>query len=255
MKISDIYRNYFGKMFDGELAPERRVGAIGPRCAELIARCGVVHYDANYKTGSTNELRGLRYVESQRAEAKFVDGVWHIECAGEHAAYAVWDSRFVFVDKNVFHASTLFPGNWTRTTWTAWQLADTDVDVDVATIEAAIKADNDMARDAVVWRPRPNQFVIRIVGHEGTCLDPDGREWTFAANNAVMQTLADAVGVPLERLPMALANDKVVGRSRYTAKGQYYCKYSGTFSPEELERVVGFATMRRIRRAQPNLTA
>jgi hypothetical protein len=251
MKISNIYRTYFGQTFNGQLSPERRAGDLGPRCAELIARAyGAVHIEATYDTGSANSLRGLQYVKSQLALATFRDGAWRIECAGEHAAYAAWDSHFEMISAGVFRAITLFPGHWSRTTWPTWKLdLDADVDIDTTAFEAAIKADDDMARDAVVWRPRPNQFVIRFVNHEGTCLCPDGTKWSFVVTNEIKRIIARSIGVDVDALPSALANDPVVGRSLYCRKGRYYDRYTGYPSPEIVERVVGFGTTKRIRRA------
>ena len=237
MKISDIYRHYFGCEFDGKLDAGRVPGKLGPCCAELLARvAGRVRLEALYTTGS--EFRGPRYVRGQEARATFDGREWTVAYDGDHASWYVSDPWWSQVRRGVRSADRLFGGHWSRRGWTRWEIDDVDV-VDIAAVEAAIAEDDAVARESVVWRPRENQFVIRVNDEngDGVCLDPDGTEWSFRANKDAMNALAASAGVPPADLPRALANDPVVGRSRYTA-------------PTLLERVVGFGTVRRIRRAQ-----
>jgi hypothetical protein len=236
MKISDIFRTYFAIEFDGKLDAARAPGKLGPRCAELLARiAGCVRIEALYTTGS--EFRGLQYVCGQEARATFDGHEWTVTYDGDHASWYVSDPWWSQVRHGVRSADRLFGGHWSRRGWTCWEIDDVDV-VDVAAVAAAIAEDDAIARESVVWRPRPNQFVLRVndANGDGTCLNPDGTEWSFRANREVMNALAASAGVVLADLPRALANDPVVGRSR--------------FATPLLERVVGFGTMRRIRRAQ-----
>lgn len=237
MKISDIFCTYFGIEFQGKLDAERVPGKLGPRCAELLARAaGHARLEATYWTGS--EFRGLQYARGQEARATFDGREWIVAYDGDHASWYVSDPWWSQVRRGVRSAPHLFGGHWSRRGWTCWEIEDVDV-VDVAAVEAAIAEDDAIARESVVWRPRQNQFVVRVndANGDGVCLNPDGSEWLFRANKDVMHILAAAAGVSPADLPRVLANDPVVGRSRFTA-------------PALIERVVGFGTMRRIRRAQ-----
>jgi hypothetical protein len=236
MKISDIFGTYFGAKFDGKLDAGRVPGKLGPRCAEMLARAaGTVKIEALYTTGS--EFRGLQYVRGQEARAIFDGSKWTATYEGDHASWHVSDPWWRQVSRGVRSADRLFGGHWSRRGWTRWEIEDVDV-VDVAAVEAAIAEDDATARESVVWRPRQSQFVIRVndANGDGTCLNPDGTEWSFRANREAMNALAASAGVVPADLPRALVNDPVVGRSRFAAP--------------LLERVVGFGTMRRIRRAQ-----
>ena len=88
--------------------------------------------------------------------------------------------------------------------------------VDVAAVEAAIAEDDATARESVVWRPRPNQFVIRVNDDngDGSCLNPDGTEWSFRANHDTMNALAASAVCrprisrePSSTIPSSVARD------------------------------------------------
>lgn len=100
--------------------------------------------------------------------------------------------------------------------------------------------------ERVVWRPRTNQFVVRIANN-GTILTPSGREVLFMKTSVAELAFCNAIGCSIADLASALINDPVMGRSEYRRRGASYDRYTGGWSPETFTRVVGFSVVRRIR--------
>jgi hypothetical protein len=119
-----------------------------------------------------------------------------------------------------------------------------DATIDVLRKDATLDAHERAER--VVWRPRPNQFVVRVANN-GTILTPSGREILFMKTSVAELAFCEAIGCPRANLASALIDDPVMGRSEYRRRGASYDRHTGFWSPETFTRVVGFGTVRRIR--------
>ncbi len=264
MKISKIIEsiNCFGGVpeLSGtvKIDPAWVDGYIGPTTAETICRVVSAAIETNhYNVGWRQDEYGYSYggfVHASEISYRWDGSRWVATATRRSDVDALicggWKR-----EGDVFVRSVLFGrmpnGLSLPCFWSGVKVPDVDIsDADAAKIMVAIELDKRERAERVVWRPRANQFVMRVHGARVEFLLSDGstREiCSFRAADAAMTALREIVGAnDDDALYVALAHDPVVGRSHYDDGS--YDRYSGCFSAKRYERVVGWRTYRRVMR-------
>ena len=264
MKISDIIKSincYYGTPeFSGmvTISPAWLDGYIGPTTAETICRLVSVVTETNYyNVGDRRDDYGHchgGFVHASEIAYRWDGSRWIAHASRRSDIDGLVCSGWKR-EGDAFVRDMLFgrmPNGLSLSCfWSSVQVPDVDLsNADTAKIMAAIELDKRERAERVVWRPRPNQFVLRVHGARVEFLLPDGstREiCSLRAADTAMAALREIVGANNDALYAAIAHDPVVGRSHY--EDGTYDKYSGRFSAKRYERVVGWRTYRRVMRA------
>ena len=265
MKISDIIKSincYYGTPeFSGmvTISPAWLDGYIGPTTAETICRLVSVVTETNYyNVGDRRDDYGHchgGFVHASEIAYRWDGSRWIAHASRRSDIDGLVCSGWKR-EGDAFVRDMLFgrmPNGLSLSCfWSSVQVPDVDLsDADTAKIMAAIELDKRERAERVVWRPRPNQFVLRVHGARVEFLLPDGstREiCSLRAADTAMAALREIVGAnDDDALYAALARDSIVGRSHYD--GGSYNRYTGVQSAKRYERVVGWRTYRRVMNA------
>lgn len=232
MKLSALLQSVFGKvsMRDGRvditpsMLPTVEPHQCGIRAAERLARLvGTVQLSSySFHAAPLGVGRMQNSHHSGTAIAQFISGAWRVFGDSTWRKYGP-------------STSVVFGGN------TNVSVLVNDVEI-TADLSAEFAADAHERAMRVVWRPRPNQFVVRCV-FDGrfvytVVLMPNGTERVSFAPSSQYVVLGIVGGRDSDDFRRRLREDPVWGRSECQYKrGETFASYT---------RVVGFSAYRRI---------